>query len=187
MTNLIEPPNASPATAAQRQIIAGAFRALSGASGTRRRTDPRSLPVDRLTADGLDGDMLSWLLYQGHVHHFQRTRRRGAVGMYGIAGVVAGPTSSFTLTEAGSAFAARFLAPGRAAKLIALPMGNLTPHYNKVHRHFCWGVHLLKRLRQPASNQEIILLAAEEQNWPIWFDDPCLPCRNTCHFSCLIG
>jgi hypothetical protein len=31
---------------------------------------------------------------------------------------------------------------------------------------------LVKRFRQPAGNQELLLIAAEELGWQAWFDDP---------------
>jgi hypothetical protein len=57
-----------------------------------------------------------------------------------------------------------------------LRVGELLPSYERCLRLFRWGRHDLKRFRQPAVNQELILSAAEEMGWPDWFDDP-LPRR----------
>jgi hypothetical protein len=50
--------------------------------------------------------------------------------------------------------------------------GQLTPRYDTENRVFSWGVHVLKRFRQPANNQIAILETAEELGWPELFDDP---------------
>jgi hypothetical protein len=92
--------------------------------------------------------------------------------VHAVVSVVASSTSCFTLTAADCAFAARFLAAGRAGNAIALPMGRLTPRYDSNHRLFSWGAHLLKHYRQLRGNQELILAAAEEMRWPSLFDDP---------------
>jgi hypothetical protein len=95
-------------------------------------------------------------------------------GVRAVVSVVAGPTSSFTLTDAGRDFAARLLAVGGAGALIGLPMGDITPRYHALpaHRVLSWGVHTLKRYRQCPGNQELILAAAEELQWPALFDNP---------------
>jgi hypothetical protein len=54
-------------------------------------------------------------------------------------------------------------------------LGRLVPRYERADRLFCWGQQVLKHFLQPAANQETVLLAAEEQQWPGWFDDPLPP------------
>jgi hypothetical protein len=171
VSNLIDPRNATPANDDQRGALRAAYVMLGGAPKARRRTHARSVSVDRLDAGGLDRDLLLWLLFQGHLNHFHECRRRRSA-ICPAASVVVGPTSSFTLTEATYAFAARFLAAGPAAGRIAIPMGDLTPHYDPAQRIFSWGAHLLKRYRQRLGNQEAILTAAEELQWLKLFDDP---------------
>src|SRR5207253_80516 len=58
-----------------------------------------------------------------------------------------------------------------------LLLGRLLPCYDQSQRMFRWGAHVLKWFRQPAGNQELILLSAQELGWPGWFDDP-LPPQN---------
>jgi hypothetical protein len=53
-----------------------------------------------------------------------------------------------------------------------LLLGQFLPCYDSEYRVLHWGAHLLKCFHQPAENQELILLAEEELNWPIWMDDP---------------
>jgi hypothetical protein len=55
-------------------------------------------------------------------------------------------------------------------------LGGLLPHFNRSGRELLWGKQLIKQFRQPAHNQELVLLTAEELQGPDWFDDP-LPRR----------
>jgi hypothetical protein len=123
MSNLVDPRDSTPATAAQRRMLTDAYRALGGATKTRRRTPARALSIDSLTANGIETDVLTWLLFQGHVHHFQEITGRHGIGMSPVESAVVGLTSSFTLTDAGRAFGALLLARKRAGDRIALPMG----------------------------------------------------------------
>lgn len=140
---------------------------LGGTPKKRRGTVAGSLHIDQLEAAGVDRDGMAWMHFQGFVNHV-----RGAV--HAGASAVVGPTSCFTLTEAGRAFSALLLAKNRAGDRIALPMGDLMPRYHAVRgeRHFSWGVHLLKRFSRRVGNQETILAAFEEQQWDSCIDDP---------------
>jgi hypothetical protein len=56
----------------------------------------------------------------------------------------------------------------------------LRPRYDTENRVFRWGNHILKHFKQRRGPQELVLMAAEELNWPDWFDDPLtkLPGKN---------
>jgi hypothetical protein len=90
------------------------------------------------------------------------------------------------MTDRGEAFLYAFLgtlvpdAPPQpfAAILDNFLLGPLQPHYDEDGRLFGWGRHILNQFSQPAGNQTLTLLDAEEQSWPAWMDDP-LPPRNT--------
>lgn len=58
---------------------------------------------------------------------------------------------------------------------IALPAPRPTPVWDRNLRelHFCG--RLVKKYRVPAANQELILSALQEENWPEWIDDPLPP------------
>jgi hypothetical protein len=93
--------------------------------------------------------------------------------------------SCFALNDKGADFADAFLADALLPQFEGafedawqkLIMGLLTPAYDREQRLFTWGEHILKRFRQPAVNQELVLISAEELDWPEWFDDP-LPRKN---------
>ncbi len=46
------------------------------------------------------------------------------------------------------------------------------PDWDAQRRELRWQGQVVKRFRQPAPSQEMILRAAEELGWPEWFDDP---------------
>jgi hypothetical protein len=50
-----------------------------------------------------------------------------------------------------------------------------TPHWDAKSRTLWFGPTLIKDFNVPARNQELILAAFEEQNWPDCIDDPLSP------------
>lgn len=50
-----------------------------------------------------------------------------------------------------------------------------TPRWDRIGRTLWLGSTLIKRLRVPARNQNLVLAAFEEQRWPPWIDDPIPP------------
>jgi hypothetical protein len=111
------------------------------------------------------------MLYQAHVEHF--IAGSGATESDCWAdhpSAVVGETSAFSLTPLGEVFGeslikSLLLPEGteefeRACGL--LRVGRLTPRYTPSGRHFTWGRHLVKCFKQPATDQELILLAADE-------------------------
>jgi len=145
-----------------------------------RRTT--AVPLSRFRDMGVPDRVLIWMLYQAHVEHFQQdaSNHHGSPERGAAAGVLFTSTSSFALTELGEAFGAYFLdntlVPEREAALQAawnkLLLGELVPCYDKDNRVFSWGRNVLKCFRQPSVNQELVLRAAEELGWAVWFDDP---------------
>jgi hypothetical protein len=53
-----------------------------------------------------------------------------------------------------------------------LVVGRPAPRYEQETRQLLIGARVVKRFRQPSVNQELVLLTAEELDWPEWFDDP---------------
>jgi hypothetical protein len=145
--------------------------------------DPRSkaLPVRELREDGIDDEILLWLLYQGHVEHFRcsGTASPAESTLEPVDSVFILGNSCFALTEAGDRFGSSLLGllveeqeETHEAAWGMLAVGQLLPRYDRTFRRFTWGQHLLKFFRQPAINQEIVLCTAEELGWTAWFDDP---------------
>jgi hypothetical protein len=148
-----------------------------------RGLDPSACPVPLscLRKVGVEDPVLLWMMYQGHVEHFQPVAGpdNERESWIPTVSLIVLPTSAFTLTKAGAVVVERFLADllapeheVRAAARGELWLGRLVPCYDPQDRIFSWGPHVLKHFRQPAVNQELVLCAAEELAWPEWFDDP---------------
>jgi hypothetical protein len=52
---------------------------------------------------------------------------------------------------------------------------NARPHWDADARLLWVGNTLVKQFTRPAPNQELILTAFEEENWPVHLDDPLPP------------
>jgi len=146
--------------------------------------DPRhsTIPLEAFRARGIEDSILLWMFYQAHVEHLQADQSAANCPSepQPAQGLRFGDTSAFCLTEEGESFAERFLdavlvpaqeSTFRAARDMVF-LGPLLPHYDKDERVLHWGRHVLKCFRQPSVNQELVLRAAQEQGWPVWFDDP---------------
>ena len=61
--------------------------------------------------------------------------------------------------------------------LVGLPCPNAQqrPHYDRELRVLSLGGKVVKRFREPAANQELVLAAFEELGWPERIDDPIPP------------
>jgi hypothetical protein len=152
-------------------------------SSSRRKSSlayPVGLPS--LRGKGVPHSALLLMLYQGHIEHFHlgETHRNDRHVPQRVDSLLMQEFSAFALTEAGDAYAKNALNNkgmgfSEDALRVLLEMLNgpgLHPRYNKEDRLLTWGVHVVKRFRQPAGNQELLLIAAEELGWPAWFDDP---------------
>jgi hypothetical protein len=174
------------ATTAEVTAYCRAYRELRLARWTARskRIDARENPVTLscLRDLGVDHPLLMRLLYHVQVEHFRPPL--GAAGHDSkqllTQTLQLGAGSLFYLTDMGEAFAALFLGDGPVTGTETHPAaawdrflhGELVPRYDKDNRNFGWGARRLKSFRQPSCNQELLLLTAEELNWPAWFDDP---------------
>jgi hypothetical protein len=134
-----------------------------------------------LRDQGIPDSSVLYLLYQGHAEHLKPggTSQDCPGCLVPAESLLLTEQSRIALTEVGRSFAERFLADvlfpeygSFDATWDQILLGRFTPSYDGDNRLFVWGRHLLKRFRQPSGNQETILRAAEEMNWPSWFDDP---------------
>jgi hypothetical protein len=122
--------------------------------------------------------------YQGHIEVFKMRRRSRGRRLARPTAVTlhTGDFHALALTDEGEACAKK-VGRTRAGKdnqlfslFLKLMRGNgLVPHYDKKSRTLYWGRHAIKHFEQPAASQELILVAAEEQGWREWMDDPLPP------------
>jgi hypothetical protein len=128
-------------------------------------------------------DALRWMQFHGQLEHLQATAPPSEEGITAgrpVDSVLYNDTSAFCLSDAGLDFAGQFVVlvllhpheGGVQAAWDRFVLGQLLPSYDGHQRVFHWGTHLIKHFRQPAGNQVLILLAAQEVGWPSWLDDP---------------
>jgi hypothetical protein len=131
---------------------------------------------DTLRDHGLTNTQLRWLLRKGYIAQAvektladapQRSFRQTASPSLHQGGC-------FVLTESGVGFAAvDHLAS--AANAIAKSQVTTKPVWDADLRELRLGEALVKRFKQPAANQELILEAFQEEGWPSRIDDPLPP------------
>jgi hypothetical protein len=188
MDALIEPSDPRRANSDERRqlcaIYGNLFAAGPRAEGESNPVASEPVPILKLRDEEVEDSTLLWLLYQGHFEHLKpvgRTAKR-TKGFKVIASLRFDDESAFALTDAGRKFVETFSRgkdiDRRAFKQTskAFPFGRLVPRYDTKNRVFSWGVHIIKRFRQPSDCQELLLKAAEELGWPAtWMDDPLPP------------
>jgi hypothetical protein len=143
------------------------------------------IEIKTLQAVGLTNSDFRWLINKGYAQHGteltagevdQRRFRRGKDQKLTRK-------SCFVLTEAGAFFAAQACAghpqSNRSANGDVLSKGGSPdlrgPRWDGGRRELWLGSHLIKQFRQPAPSQERILEAFEEEDWPLFIDDPLSP------------
>ncbi len=151
--------------------------------------DPWDFAVEiaRLHAAGLNYSDFRWLVHKGYVSHAEEITQAGQQGRcFRLGGdLTFTARECFVLTESGIAVASQFFdlasaetpfaGDDRVSEVYEAAEINV-PHWDKVSRELTLGRVVLKRFRVPAPNQELILSAFEEEDWPFRIDDP-LPRR----------
>jgi hypothetical protein len=134
-----------------------------------------AVEIDQLHADGVTNTRLRWLLHKGYIAHgFETTDGAGQQRSFqAVAHLGFQPRSCFVLTDAGRALT------GDAA-LLQYPVAGANgaaaqPCWDASRRELRVGEVLVKRFRQQAPNQELILQVFAEEGWPVRIDDPLPP------------
>jgi hypothetical protein len=133
-----------------------------------------AVEIGLLNAAGLTNTQLRWLLYQGYVLQGVELTPTGARRrtFQQIANLRLTNTSSFVLTEAGAAYALEGAwqnGDGVAAERRQRPV------WDETRRELRVGKVVVKRFKQPAANQQLVLRVLEEEDWPSRIDDPLPP------------
>jgi hypothetical protein len=141
-----------------------------------------AVEIHNLRSAGLTHTDLRWLVCNGYVEQaIEDTRPQAAQRTFRPArNLMLCKRSCFVLTPAGAALArGEGLAPRkRGTPAQASPPSEpraaqpKIPRWDAARRELRWGAKLVKRFREPALNQELILAAFEEEGWPPRLDDP---------------
>jgi hypothetical protein len=141
-----------------------------------------ALEIHNLRSAGLTSNNLRWLLCNGYAEQaIETTRPQAAQRTFRPArNLMLCETSCFVLKPAGASLARveGFTPRKRGTPEQASPPSEpraaqpKIPRWDAARRELRWGAKLVKRFREPALNQELILAAFEEEGWPPHLDDP---------------
>lgn len=126
---------------------------------------------DSLADAGMTSTDCRWLLCRGLIDHSLEVSLAGAPkrSFLRSQNLRFLRNSCFVLTELGVSEVAQ------ARHAIGLEAAVPKPHWDRERHELRVGDVLVKRFRLPASNQETILEAFEEESWPARIDDPLPP------------
>jgi hypothetical protein len=148
---------------------------------------------DLLCQSGLSDIDLRWLIARGYVEIAPSTAAN--VGEGQLRAINFPPdldNSGFVLTKAGAALAVQLLSPplARASSVqsenmmlgrvpavsseVVMALGAIKqkPSWDRERKELRFGQWIIKQFRWLAVNQETILMAFEEEGWPLRIDDP---------------
>ena len=156
-----------------------------------------AVEIATLQQAGLTNSDFRWLICKGYVEHAREITMSGENGRQFKRGgdLIFGKRTSFVLTGSGVRAAGEickdatvfengrgkvFWATGRPTveSLYGRPQEHIpakVPRWDRDRRELRLGDHLVKVFKQPSPNQEIILMAFEEEKWPPRIDDPLPP------------
>lgn len=138
-----------------------------------------AVELSGLQALGISANDLRWLLAKGLAEHAVEVAV--APGQHRTFGLrrdwVLEARSCFILTPAGVAFAQQQLESEGVlclslAQVAAVKGSNPQPNWDQMRRTLCYQENVVKQYKVPAPNQELILAAFEEEDWPYRIDDP---------------
>lgn len=161
------------------------------AADLRRSVWDFAVEIDGLRHTGCTNNEFRWLVCKGYVRHAAETTTRNAARRAfrrgrRANGQVFGQNTCFVLTDEGLAFAAAALEqwPAKPADLramrpsiaehIRLPQA-AKPTWDRERQELRLGSIVVKQFKVPAANQERILAAFQEEDWPLRIDDPLPP------------
>lgn len=148
-----------------------------------------ALELRELRSLGLTNSDLRWLVMKGYVEFGRETtepgdERRSFRRSRGLTFV---RRNCFVITPAGEAAATAFaLQEQTAAPTVRRvepivppepprPQPRVTPHWDSDLQELRINGLIVKQYKVPAPNQEMVLAAFEEENWPVRIDDPLPP------------
>jgi hypothetical protein len=173
-----EESNDLPVSRGLRAALALLQHALACAKDAQAPPWDFALEIGQLYAAGLTITDLRWMVVKEFVEHADETSVHGSEhrSFTPSRGLTFMPTTCVLLTVKGAALAASESAA--ASEEIAGANGKLLagmsakPQWDPTRRKLSFGGQMVKQFHVPARNQELILSAFQQQDWPESIDDP---------------
>lgn len=137
-----------------------------------------ALEIGHLYAAGLTITDLRWLVAREFVEHADETSVHGSEhrSFAPSRGLTFLPTTCILLTVKGADLAARENAasPDQISGANGKSLAGMSakPQWDPTRRELSFGGQMIKQFHVPARNQELILSAFQQQDWPESIDDP---------------
>jgi hypothetical protein len=135
--------------------------------------------IASLRQGGLTNGDLRWLVCNGLVEHGREITKLGEErrAFQHTVGLHFSKKTCFVLTDVGSLYVKECLTqPAQTG-----PNGKvrpIKPKWDRDLQELRLGNEIVKRFKVPAPNQEMVLAVFEEENWPVYVDDPLPPHPN---------
>jgi hypothetical protein len=128
-----------------------------------------------LRAAGLTNTQLRWLLSKGYaLHRTERSQPGAPRRTFEEVGNLSLPEGTcLVLTDVGADYALGSFPPWAVVAPAEARLHN--PVWDEARRELRVGLTVVKRFKQPAANQELVLRALQEEGWPPRIDDPLPP------------
>jgi hypothetical protein len=143
-----------------------------------------AVEIASLRDAGLTNSDLRWLACKGYLEHSEEIRAKECPRrQFQSSGVLFfTKRSCFVLTPTGLCLAAAVMQepvaehdPAPPASPVPSAIERLRPRWDRDRQEFRVGGQLVKAFKLPSPNQEMILMAFEEEGWPPRIDDPLPP------------
>jgi hypothetical protein len=141
-----------------------------------------AVEIGELRSAGVTHTDLRWLVARGYAQH--GSERRDALSPLRLfdtpASLAFADNTCFILTPRGVELQGVGVSPAGSNGKPGLRVRKkrVIPCWDRELRQLLWQGKLVKQLRVPAPNQELILSAFEEEGWPRRIDDPLPLCRD---------
>jgi hypothetical protein len=134
-----------------------------------------AVEIGCLRAAGLTNTFLRWLLQQGYTLQGVECTTPGAPerSFQPISNLSLPEATCFVLTQTGAAYLLAWVE--RPEPENALDPSRPRPAWDEARRELRVGPVVVKRFRQRATSQELVLRVFEEEGWPPRIDDPLPP------------
>jgi hypothetical protein len=149
------------------------LQAYDYAKETDRDHDDFAVELTELRQRGMTNADCRWLVCKGWAHLLREVKRKpGEARCFDRdVGLVIHRHACLTLTSAG-VLAARWLTIGTSHDHGVEKNGRVGPHWDRDRHELRVGSLLIKQFKLPSPNQEMILMALEEEGWAPRIDDP---------------